>query len=139
IDGRTGGEELQRLEAYSPGSPQLSRYRALNRFGAGPIGSTADLVIERSGTQIKFRVPRPEDTRSYFSNGIAEIDRPPIQEITKGIFYVNILAVEKSAFLSKLPDLANARGVIFDHRMSSAGFSKDYLEPNTEIIPRLTD
>ena len=40
---------LEQREQYVSGSPQLRRYRALNEYAEGPLGSVARLEIERAG------------------------------------------------------------------------------------------
>lgn len=140
IDGHSALDEVAHLESYSPGSNQLSRFRALNRFGAGEIGRVAELKVLRASAPAKvIRISRSEDTRSYFSNGIPEFTYGAIAEIEPGVFYVNIPAAEAEEFSARLVELANAKGIIFDQRLCARHYAKNPLEPHSMIIPHLID
>ena len=141
IDGVPVLELLRERELYVSGSSHLRQLRALNQFGDGPIGGTARLEWQRNGTAMQSEFVRPQDHRGYFFNSIGEFQFPACAEVRPGIFYVNLQSCEADEFERKLPELAKARGVIFDQRSDGrggGGNSIRYLEPITDIIPHLT-
>lgn len=140
IDGKDASSVLAELESYSPGSPQTSRFRAMNRLGAGPIGSIARVGIIRGGEERKsVEIERREDERSYYSNGVAEFESPPFAELAPGIFYVNIWTMEADEYKLRWPELAKAKAIIFDHRSGGKNYAKKSIEPHQDIIPHLIE
>jgi C-terminal processing protease CtpA/Prc len=141
VDGLPAAEVLRDRERYASGSPHLSRFRALNQFGEGPLGSTARVEILRGSEPQTVEFTRIKDRRGYFFNSIAEFKFPTFAEVRPGIYYVNLSQLSAPALQEKLPDLAAARGVIFDWRFGGKGVGKDekMIQPHSDILPHLID
>lgn len=134
-------EVLRERERHSPGSPHLSEFRALNQFGAGPLGSTVRVDLQRDGAgeTIEFVRSTP-DRRMYFFNSIGEFSFPAFAEVRPGIFYVNLYSLDAPDLAAKLPQLAHARGVIFDQRWDGRNqvtAKSETIQPAEHIIPHL--
>lgn len=142
LDGVPAMEALRDRERYVAGSPHLRRFRALNQFGEGPLGSVAHLEILRDGARETVEFTRSREQRGFFFNHIGEFEFPAIAEVRPGIFYVNLNHLDAPSFEAKLPEFAAARGVIFDWRFDGriVGDSKTKrLAPHADIIPHLID
>lgn len=125
IDGRGAEQLLLEEEGLISGSNQWRRYRALQSFGAGGVGSIARLQVERSGMRREIAVRRRRR---------APIDEPrprSIEQLENGIFYVDLSRASMSQISARIEELAVAAGVIFDLR----GYPKD----NTPVIGHLLD
>ncbi|MBK8858002.1 MAG: hypothetical protein IPN11_10125, partial [Opitutaceae bacterium] len=116
VGGVPAREVLAAREELVSGSPHLRRYRALNRFGQGPIGATIEVTVERDGARVTIPVTLEADKRGYFFNPMPEFELPTLAEVAPGIFYVNLVTCTKADYEARLNDLAQARGVIFDWR-----------------------
>jgi len=145
VDGEDADAVLARRVASTPGSPHLSEFRALNQFGAGPIGQTR-VEITRAGTDLTVEFTRVKDRRGYFFNQIGEFGLPAFSEVRPGIFYVNLHACDAPMLSHQWPALAQARGIIFDWRLDlSTGFAppmapeRKPIHTHTDIIPHLID
>lgn len=139
IDGVSGEEALLKAEQYISGSPQLKRYRALNRFGAGPTGTTVTIDILRDNEFKTLQMKREKETRGFFFNPIAEFKFPNIKELEKKIYYVNLKTTGVNHFNNRLNRLANAKAVIFDMRWDGdTNIRNIKIEPQT-IISHLID
>lgn len=141
IDGVPALEILRERERYTPGSPHLREFRALNQFGEGPLGSTARVELVRESMPQTIEFVRGPDRRFYFVNPIAEFDPPAFAEVRPGIFYVNLHRIDAGVFRSKLAQLAKARGVIVDERVGGGVMTgkAERLAPEIDIIPHLID
>jgi C-terminal processing protease CtpA/Prc len=124
IDGTEAERALLDAERFISGSPQWKRYRALGSFGAGVLGTTAVLSIEREGDRHEIAVERrqPEEM-------ISEPRPEDIELLEDGIYYVDLARAQMPAIKEKIDDLAAARGVIFDLR--------GYPRGNHEVISYL--
>ena len=141
VDGVPAREVLAAREELVSGSPQLRRYRALNRFGQGPVGATIDVIVERDGTCVTIPVTLEADKRGYFFNPMPEFELPTLAEVAPGIFYVNLVTCPKADYLARLDDLAQARGVIFDWRWDGRQrpISGPPISVDADVLPYLTD
>lgn len=115
VDGVEAGRVLAQEERYVSGTPWLRRYRALNQFGEGKVGSVAKLVLRRGGVERTVDVARGREARGLFFNGLSEFHFPRIKEVRPGILYLN-LSIDDATFEKNLARLAAARGLIFDWR-----------------------
>lgn len=134
-------EVLAAREELVSGSPHLRRYRALNRFGQGPIGATIEVTVERDGARVTIPVTLEADKRGYFFNPMPEFELPTLAEVAPGIFYVNVVTCTKADYAARLDDLAQARGVIFDWRWDGRRrpIGGPPLSVVADVIPHLTD
>ena len=141
VAGTPALEVLAAREALVSGSPHLRRYRALNRFGQGPVGATIDVVVERAGASMTIPVTLEADKRGYFFNPMPEFELPAFAEVAPGVYYVNLVTCTKADYLARLNDLAQARGVIFDWRWDGQRrpISGPPVSVVADVIPHLTD
>jgi hypothetical protein len=110
IDGVKAEEVLTEAEKYLSGSPQWKRWRSLQQFGYGEQGSVAEVEIKRGDE--RFEVEAERNVKQF----IPEVSRPDIQEIERDIYYVNLSKATWQQIRSRIQDLADATGVIFDLR-----------------------
>jgi hypothetical protein len=141
LDGVGALEALAERERYVSGSAHLSEFRALNQFGNGPVGSMAHLEVLRDGVAEKVEFKRTPEHRGFFYNGIGEFRFPAFAEIRPGVFYVNLHTCDAAALNEKMPQLAGAKGVIFDWRSDGSYPPEPFhpISPHTDIIPHLID
>jgi hypothetical protein len=142
IDGRDAMEVLRERERYVSGSPHLRQFRALNQFGEGPIDSVADVEIDRDGAPLRLAARRGEDQRGFFFTNVAEFEFPAFAEVGPGIFYVNTKKMTAAELAGRMPELAQARGVIFDERSDGTralARPADMIRLHEHIIPHLID
>lgn len=137
-EGASALEILREIEQFTPGSPQLRRFRALNQFGEGTAGATVMLDVIRGGQPMAIEVQLIRGRRMYFFTQ-GEFDFPALEEVRPGIFYVNLHACDTSTFAAALSRLAKARGVIFDNRLGSGRSASDTtrLQSTRDVIPHL--
>ncbi len=142
VDGCEAIEVLQDRERGTPGSPQLRRFRALYQFGEGAAETIARLEIDRDGSRLVVELPRRSNRCGYFFKAVGDFSFPGFAEVRPGVFYVNLFALTLGDYEARLPQLAGARGVIFDWRSDGRyrgeRQSRD-LQPSDDIIPHLID
>ncbi|MFA6570425.1 MAG: S41 family peptidase [Bacteroidota bacterium] len=126
IDGISAEEELLNKEQYISGSPQFKRWKcvAWGFFGDGVKGSIAIIKIKRGDEIIEVFCGR------NFSKTIKENKMGNIVDLGNNIYYLNVGILNPNEFISRLNDLAEAKGVIIDVR----GYPHHIL---TEIISHL--
>jgi hypothetical protein len=141
VGGVSACKVLAAREELVSGSPHLRRYRALNRFGQGPVGATIDVNVERDGARMTIPVTLEADQRGYFFNPMPEFELPTFAEVAPGIFYVNLVTCTKADYVARLDDLAQARGVIFDWRWDGQRrpISGPPVSVVADVIPYLTN
>lgn len=125
LDGVEAKEYLEDAEKYISGSPQWKRFQSCWRFGYGKKGTIAKLLIQRGHDTTEVALERS------FQGIVEEWNRPPIQELHAGIYYVNLDKAPWKTIQSQLDKLANAKGVVFDMR--------GYPKGNHEIICHLLE
>lgn len=124
INGIEAEEYLIEREKYVSGSPQLKRYRALNQFGSGSLGSKVIIQLIRNNNKIELETTRSKEMRGFFFNPISEFNFPDIQEIGENIYYVNLKSTSQEEFNKRINELASAKGIIFDFR-SDGKYKRD--------------
>ncbi len=115
LDGEPSSNLMAAEEELISGSPQWKRYRAMQAFGAGAPGTSVRVQVERDGRRLDVDVKR-DPVRT-----IQEFDRPMIQKLDGGIWYVDLSRAPWSAIEPVLDSLAAAPGVVFDLRGYPAG------------------
>jgi C-terminal processing protease CtpA/Prc len=139
VDGVPALQVLEKRERLVSGSPQLRQFRALNNFGQGPIGSTMSVEIVRGGVHQALEVSLEKDRRTLFGTPFTEIELPDLAELAPGVFYVNLTALTLEDFSKKLPEIAKARGVIFDQRWDGRARKQGgFIDMVRDVIPHLT-
>lgn len=141
LDGVDALEVLHEVESCTPGSHQLSEYRALNQLGAGTKGNSVHVDLSRAGRHLSFDFTRTGDQRGYFSNSIPEFNSPAFAELKPGVFYINLDRCDAQVLSEKLPILVQAKGIIFDWRRDGRNIPdvKNPIQPHRDIIPYLID
>ncbi len=113
VDGRRVDELWKSLEpTVSGATEQWRRARARSMMLAGPQGSEATLRVV-SGTSEPYQV-----ILKRTGPPAAESRPKPIEEIRPGIWYVDLDAprADMEAYKKAIPDLAKAKGIVFDMR-----------------------
>jgi hypothetical protein len=112
IDGVPIGDLHERRRTLHSGSPQWIDYLLLawGAISEGPNGSAATIELRRRGaprrvTATRSLVPAPP-----------EFDRPPIEELAGGIFYIDLDRATDAELGARLAEIAKAPGVVFDLR-----------------------
>jgi hypothetical protein len=123
VDGVDAEEVLTASKEYISGSSQWKRFKALGQFGNGPEGSTAELKIRRGGKTLEIGVERTHRGQ------IPEFDRMPIERLDDGVFYVDLSRADWPSIQTRISDIAEARGVVFDLR--------GYPKGNHQLIAHL--
>jgi Peptidase family S41 len=124
LNGVPAAEVLKEAEALISGSPQWKRHRALTEFGRGPEGTAIEILLEGE-----------EAPRSVTRNRRARMEEPRperISELEPGIHYVDLTQALFQEIRARLPELATARGVVFDMR----GYPQ---QGNHEVLSHLSD
>ena len=107
-------------------------------------GSVVRVEILRDGVQEQVETKRSRQTIGFYTDPIVEFPFPPFAEVRPGIFYVNVPSISTSVLELRLPELATARGVIFDqHRdgriRMNVAFPALSIRPHEQIIPHLVN
>jgi hypothetical protein len=139
IDGDKSAEYLHSKESMISGSQQLKRFRALNQFGMGHIGSIAVLTILRDNKLIQLKVKRKEETRGFAFNQITPFKFPKIKKIENGIYYINLATIDRNEFNQNMDELSTARGIVFDYRWDGKNKYIYDLENLRTIVEHITD
>ncbi len=113
IDGRPAREVFDEIASeISSATPQWRNWRVSERFGPRPPASTAALEVRGADGEI-----RTVKMACGGSKADDAIRRPPkLYEIRPGIWYVDVTRMTDAEFNAALPDLAKARGLIFEMR-----------------------
>jgi C-terminal processing protease CtpA/Prc len=111
INGVDAYEALQEVEHRTSGSAQHKRARALFLLGAGEQGSPLDLVLRRGDERLEVSI-----AREAADQGFGESRPEAIEAIEEGVFYVDLARATMPDIETRMKDIAEARGVIFDLR-----------------------
>jgi C-terminal processing protease CtpA/Prc len=113
IDGRPALEVFDETAGEtSAATAQWRNWKVAQRFGPRPPASTATLEVRGADGEI-----RTIKVACGGSKADDAIRRPPkLHEIEPGIWYVDVTRLTDTEFDAALPDLAKARGLIFEMR-----------------------
>jgi len=135
FDGKPSAEAVAEMEAITSGATaQWLRHTAMIRLRIGAKNSEARLEVENAAGQRRFVTLR----RNAESLDLHERTSAKLAEIKPGIFYVDLDRVTKEDFQNALPNLAAAKGIVFDVR----GYPKvpfefmTYLTDKSLLPPR---
>ena len=121
IDGVPAAQAVSRRAALMSGSAQWTRGLALVDLLSGPPDRHATLTVRRGASTRKIRL-------AYLKADSPSEPKPDaVSELSPGIFYVDIERVTQAGFDARIPDLAKARGLIFDLR-GYPRMSSDFLQ-----------
>lgn len=126
IDGVPASERLAREMRLHSGTTQWRESRATRELASCPKDSTLRLRIDADGKTREVSLPcsatrPPSETRPA-----------AVSELQPGLWYVDLTRATKAEVVSKLVQLADARGVVFDVR----GYPTD---AGVAILPHLVD
>ncbi|NQE64713.1 hypothetical protein E1H18_4969 [Caulobacter sp. RHG1] len=115
LNGRDVKDLLAEKEALISGAtPQWKRWRSSQALKQGPAGSKIALTGERSnGAPLSVTVqvvPNPEALK------IRPAKPAPLSDLAPGVVYVDLDRIKDAELDAALPQLAAAKGVIFDMR-----------------------
>ncbi len=124
IDGRPAKEAIAEVEELISGAtPQWKRFWAVQRVLAGPQGSQVRLEVQTpAGERRKVTLSRTAVRTPGLLRTALEPRPETIEEIEPGIFYIDLGRLTDRAFEEVLPQLVDARGIVFDVRGYPAGF-----------------
>jgi C-terminal processing protease CtpA/Prc len=130
VNGRPAAEVLAEQEqSISGATPQHKRNYALVQLAGGAKDSEIALdVLAGPGKVQTLRLHRTLDLGSFWN---LERRRAKIEEIKPGIVYVDLDQITQKEFDEAVPQLAKAKGLIFDLR----GYPQGFAGP----IPHLID
>jgi len=111
LNGKPAAEVLREEEEYISGSPQWKRVRSTGLFGCGPIGVRSWLRIERGGNVLESAFERGSEMCPP-----APPSRPTIEDLGRGVFYVDLSRAGWEEIRARILEIAAARGVVFDLR-----------------------
>jgi C-terminal processing protease CtpA/Prc len=113
VDGKPSLEALADRETLISGAtPQWRRYIALNQLRAGVKDSEIKLEVQTQNGPVRSLSLR----RNLQAQDLKETRPPKVQELNPGIFYLDLDRIKDEDFLSILPQLEKAKGIIFDLR-----------------------
>lgn len=111
VDGKNSAEMLAQDMELASGSQQWRSHKAALRFGYGPAGSKAEMVLRRGDQELQITATRYREVWKRPDN-----QWDLIQEIEPEIWYVNLDRAGMDTISTVMDKLAVARGVIFDLR-----------------------
>ncbi len=131
IDGVPTEECYRRIEPLiSSATPQFARFRSIGLLGAGPIGS--QVVLEARALDGKLRKVSVARGPKEVSK-LAAPDRPEkIAPLGSDVWYVDLGRIEQQDFDAALPNLASAKGLVFDLR----GYPTIWTDPLAHLIEK---
>ena len=126
IDGAPALPEIESIAARLSGTPQWREFRAAAwETTRAPMGHEVEIELERNGRHHQVLT---EAERSPVPIG----PRPPaIHAFDDGVFYVDLTRADWQAIQPRLPELAEAPGIVFDMR--------GYPVNNDTILDHLLD
>ena len=113
LDRVPAAEIVQNQKDYISGSPQLSLFRSLRKFGTGKPGTEAVVEIEGEDEAKTYSIQR---SSSYSNSKIEKSHLPISGEIENGIYYVNLDRASMDRINNEMGKIASSPGVIFDLR-----------------------
>lgn len=119
VDGKPVAEMVSEKERLISGAtPQWIRYRLMQAILLGAEGSELTLEAERpSGEKYTAKVTRSVGFEKFAQEDyLSESGLPKIHEVKPGIFYINIDRIKDEDFQKALPQLEQAKGIVFDLR-----------------------
>jgi C-terminal processing protease CtpA/Prc len=142
IDGRPVAELIAAREALiSAATPGWARFRSLMELRSGLPGRTVELSLERAGGAVEtVKIAYDAEGKTPF-----EEPRPDkIATLEPGIMYVDLGRITDEDFTAALPELAKARGIVFDLRgypkaspMPLAHLTSEAVRSARWMIPRV--
>jgi C-terminal processing protease CtpA/Prc len=132
VDGRPAAEALAlQEETVSAATRSRRRWRAIQELLVDTAASEMTLERENpSGQRESVRVRRSVFYSNYWGLGLLEAEPRPakIAELQPGIWYVDLSRIDDPQYDEILPQLEEARGLIFDLRGYPGQITSDTLE-----------
>ena len=111
LNGKDAADILREEEEYLSGSPQWKRVRSTSLFGSGAVGIRSWMKIERGG-----RIIEASFERSIKVPSADPPTRPAIDDLGRGVSYVDLRRASWQEINARIKELAAARGIVFDLR-----------------------
>lgn len=126
IDGRDVAGLLDERETLVSGAtPQWKRWRSIQFVKRGPVGSSAVLTVQRSdGASFNVTVRRVPFAETQ---AVKPPQLEPLAAPTLGIFYIDLTRIGDRDLEDVWPQLARAKGLIFDIRGYPRGVTQEFL------------
>lgn len=126
IDGRDVADLLDERETLVSGAtPQWKRWRSIQLVKRGAVGSSAVLTVQRSdGASLNVTVRRVPFAETQ---AVKPPQLEPLAAPALGIFYIDLTRIGDRDLEDIWPQLARARGLIFDIRGYPRGVTQDFL------------
>ncbi|WP_376695170.1 S41 family peptidase [Wenzhouxiangella sp. EGI_FJ10305] len=121
IDGETVQDWLAQEMAHFSGSRQWRTFRAIRTLLRGQPDDSRNLSLLRDGESFESSLSFELEER------LGANDLPPTREAAEGITYINLTAIDQATLSDMIPELVDARGVIFDLRGYPRGIRPDFL------------
>lgn len=113
IEGRSAREVFDEIAGgISAATPQWRNWKAAQQFGPRP--PTASATLEVRGADSSTRTVKVACGGAKAEDAIRRPGK--VVEIKPGIWYVDVTRLADAEFVAALPDLAKAKGLIFDMR-----------------------
>jgi len=118
IEGRAAREVFDEIAGeISAATPQWRNWRAAQQFGPRPPTGTATLKVR--GANGEIRTVKAACGNSKADDATRRL--PKLHEVRPGIWYVDVTRLTDAEFNAALPDLAKAKGLVFEMRGYPAG------------------
>ncbi|OGD24646.1 MAG: hypothetical protein A2Y69_01850 [Candidatus Aminicenantes bacterium RBG_13_59_9] len=111
VDGRKAAEIIRDDEEFLSGSAQWKRVKATNQFAIGPAGTKSSAKLQRGGEVLEVAFERAAQPPVSVAPAL-----PPIETLKNGVYYVDLSRAPWQDISSRIKELAEARGVVFDLR-----------------------
>ena len=110
----------------------FKRMQSIGQVLKGPTYSEMEIVFSRNGNKFSKKVRRNYRNKYYY--GFKEV--ASVKQISKNIFYINLMSDFQEIFKNKIDSISNAKGVILDLRGYPIGYAINILSNLTPSVLR---
>lgn len=110
IDGESTARWLERTRSHYSGSDHWRTHRAIYRLMRGAPGSARVLGLARESESFEAELP------FELEGPMEPFDHPATRTLDGGAIYVNLTKIDEQQWTDRLPELAEAPGIVFDLR-----------------------
>jgi C-terminal processing protease CtpA/Prc len=111
VDGRKTEDIIRGDEELLSGSPQWKRFKACSQFGLAPAGTKSSATVQRGGEVLEVPFEHAAQMPVVVPPALQ-----PIAPLKDGVIYIDLSRASWQDMISRIQDLAAARGVVFDLR-----------------------
>ncbi|TKG91502.1 hypothetical protein EYV94_20975 [Puteibacter caeruleilacunae] len=134
INGDDALDVLKQTESILSGSPQLSKYRALNILGFSFEKKPVEIELIRNGKKLNCEINRKKNIKTLYGNPLNSLScaLKDIEEVKPEVYYINLSRTTLDELCTTFKDIPQIKTIIFDMRWGiKAGI--------TNILPHLID